>query len=170
MITKICLVMFVATSLPVFADTLVSGSVYFDSQITLEEVVQLSAKKDNESILKLIKNGHVSQQIDPDKDIVVLTTGLTPESPAEFRFLSGPTTYWTLTKFIAKSVEATPAPTPTPERLPSPAAKQTPTESESDAPLDDDNGHRIWHKVDGKWKWHPANKHHLPVKRAVPPE
>jgi hypothetical protein len=114
-----------ATSVRVFADTLVSGSVYFDSQKTLEEVVKLSAEKDNESILKLIKNGHVSQRTDSDKDIVVLIDGFTPESPAEFRFLSGPTTYWTLTKFVTKSAE----PTPTPN-----------------------NGKRIWHKVDGKWK------------------
>jgi len=169
MVAKTFLVMIIATSVPVCADTLVSGSVYFDSQKTLEEVVQLSAKKDNESILKLIKNGHVSQQIDSDKDIEVLTTGFTPESPAEFRFLSGPTTYWTLRKFIAKSVEPTSTPTPIPEQSPSPTVKRTHTESESDAPFDDENGHRIWHKVDGKWKWYPANKHHVPEKKGSPP-
>ena len=25
---------------------------------------------------------------------------------------------------------------------------------------------RIWHQVDGQWKWYPANRHHLPVKKA----
>jgi hypothetical protein len=157
-----------ATRIPVLADTLVSGSVYFDSQKTLEEVVKLSADKDNESILKLINNGHVSRQTDTDKDIVVIASGLTPESPAEFRFLSGPTTYWTLTKFINKSVE--PTPTPTPERSLSLTAQRKDGESESDAPSDDDNGRRIWHKVGGKWKWYPANKRSVPVKKALPPD
>jgi hypothetical protein len=112
MVTKSLLIALFATSLPVFADTLIKGSVYFDSQKTLEEVVKLSVEKDNESILKLINNGHVSQRTDSDKDIVVLTIGFTPESPAQFRFLSGPTTFWTLTKFVSKSVEPTPTPQP----------------------------------------------------------
>jgi hypothetical protein len=51
---KFWLLALFATSGSVFADTLVSGSVYFDSQNTLEEVVKFSAAKDNESILKLI--------------------------------------------------------------------------------------------------------------------
>jgi hypothetical protein len=167
MVTKLLLIALFVTSIPVLADTLVSGSVYFDSQKTLEEVVKLSAEKDNESILKLINNGHVSQRTDSDKDIVLLTTGVTPESPAEFRFLSGPTTYWTLTKFVVKSVESTP--TPTPEQSVSPTAERKHRESESDTPFDDDNGRRIWHKVDGKWKWYPANKHPAPAKKTVPP-
>jgi hypothetical protein len=190
MVIKSLLIALFATSVPVFADTLVSGSVYFDSEATLEEVVKLSAANDNESILKLISSGRVSPQTDSDKDIVVITSGVTPESPAEFHFSSGPTTYWTLTKFVTKQalVEPTPSPaaTPVPEQSPaatpipeqSPAAtpvpEQSPTvtvkthrrETENNDPLDDDNGRRIWHKVDGRWKWYPANK--KPVKRALP--
>src|ERR1700681_1924341 len=118
------IVVYFLLSIPVLADTLVSGSVYFDSQNTLAEVVKLSAAKDNESILKLINDGHVSQQTDTNKDIVVLTTGLTSESPAEFRFLNDPTTYWTLTKFVNKEAVVEPAPTPMPEQ---PTALTTPT-------------------------------------------
>ena len=169
MITKSPLmILLIATSASVFGDTLVGGSVYFDSQKTLEEVVKLSAQKDNESILKLINNGHVSQQIGSGQEIVVLTAGLSPESPAEFRFSSGPTTYWTLTKFIAKTVA--PTPTPTPEPSPTPVAQRKHEESEKVPPFDDDNGRRIWHQVDGKWKWYPANRRHPPVKKASPPE
>jgi hypothetical protein len=190
MVVKSLLIALFATSVPVFADTLVSGSVYFDSQATLEEVVKLSAANDNESILKLISSGRVSSQTDSDKDIVVITSGVTPESPAEFHFSSGPTTYWTLTKFVTKQavVEPTPSPvatpvpeqspaaTPVPEQSPTatPAPEQSPTatvktprrETENNGPLDDDNGRRIWHKVNGVWKWYPANK--KPVKRALP--
>ncbi len=210
MVVKSLLIALFATSVPVFADTLVSGSVYFDSQATLEEVVKLSAANDNESILKLISSGRVSSQTDSDKDIVVITSGVTPESPAEFHFSSGPTTYWTLTKFVTKQavVEPTPSPaatpvpeqspaaTPVPEQSPAatpvaeqspaatpvaeqspaatPAPEQSPTatvktprrETENNGPLDDDNGRRIWHKVNGVWKWYPANK--KPVKRALP--
>src|ERR1700731_668190 len=82
------------TSVPVLADTLVVGSVYFDSVQTLKEVIKLSAQHDNEGIAKLIENGHISNQTGEKMDIVVLTSGSTPESPAEFRFLNGPTTYW----------------------------------------------------------------------------
>jgi hypothetical protein len=190
------------TSGPVFADTLVVGSVYFDSAQTLNEVIRLSAQHDNEGIAKLIENGHVSNQTATDIDIVVLTTGSTPQSPAEFRFLNGPTTYWTLTKNVtnfSNSISSSssvsgptpePSPTPVPQQSSAPAAqtsppsapKPTPAESpastskpherhhESDAPFDDDNGQRIWHRVNGKWKWYPANKHHAPVKKALPPD
>jgi hypothetical protein len=77
------------TSVPVFADTLLVGSVYFDSEQTLKEVINLSAQHDNEGIAKLIQSGHISDQTREEKDIVVLISGSTPESPAEFRFLNG---------------------------------------------------------------------------------
>src|ERR1700719_5046713 len=89
------------TSTPVFADSLVAGSVYFDSEQTLKEVINLSEQHDNEGIANLIKNGHISDQTQEAKDIVVLISGSTPESPVEFRFLNGPTTYWTVTRNIA---------------------------------------------------------------------
>ena len=53
MLTRLLWLASVATAVPVFADTLVSGSVYFDSQQTLEEVVKLSAEKDNEGISQI---------------------------------------------------------------------------------------------------------------------
>jgi hypothetical protein len=190
MLSKFCLLTLLATSAPLFADTLLSGSIYFDSQKTLEEVVKLSAAKDNESILKLINSGHVSQQTEATKDIVILTTGLTSESPAEFRFTSEPTTYWTLTKFVTREAVVEPTPTPAPEQslapaeTPEPASTPTSAEtrertstrterrhlrdSENNDPTDDDNGQRIWHKVDGRWKWYPA--HRKPEKKALPPE
>jgi hypothetical protein len=178
MLSKFCLLSLFATSAPLFADTLLGGSVYFDSQKTLEEVVKLSAAKDNESILKLINSGHVTQQTEASKDIVILTTGLTSESPAEFRFASDPTTYWTLTKFVTREAIVEPTPTPAPEQSPTPAETHErapkPTqrrhwkESENNDPSDDDNGQRIWHKVDGRWKWYPA--HRKPVKKALPPD
>ena len=180
------IVVYFLLSIPVLADTLVSGSVYFDSQNTLAEVVKLSAAKDNESILKLINDGHVSQQTDTNKDIVVLTTGLTPESPAEFRFLNEPTTYWTLTKFVNKEAVVEPTPTPMPEqpttltatpepiatssarpeRMTRPTEKRHRRESQNNDPTDNDHGQRIWHKVDGKWKWYPA--HRKPVREVLP--
>jgi len=59
MITKSLFIALLITSVPVFADTLVVGSVYFDSLQTLKEVIKLSAQHDNEGIAKLIENGHV---------------------------------------------------------------------------------------------------------------
>jgi hypothetical protein len=190
MLNRFCLLALLATSTPLIADTLLGGSIYFDSQKTLEEVVKLSAAKDNESILKLINSGHVSQQTEATKDIVILTSGLTSESPAEFRFTSEPTTYWTLTKFVTREASVEPTPTPAPEQSPTPAAapqrastpvpeetperaptrtgKRHPRISENNDPTDDDNGQRIWHKVDGRWKWYPAQR--KSAKKAVSPE
>ena len=166
------------TSTPVFADTLVAGSVYFDSEETLKEVINLSEQHDNEGIAKLIKNGHVSNQTGAEMDIAVLISGSTPESPAEFRFLTEPTTYWTLTRHIAHFTRpiatSTPVPTPTPTPEPKPIPTESPTLTskhygrlhESNATFDDDNGQRVWRQVDGRWKLYPANKHHVPVKKA----
>ena len=181
MITKSLFVALFVTSVPVFADTLVVGSVYFDSLQTLNEVIKLSAQHDNEGIAKLIANGHVSNQTAAEMDIVALITGSSPEDPAEFRFLNGPTTYWNLTKNVTNFTRPiptstpVPTPTPTPEPTPVPATSPTPTskhyqrQHESNGPFDDDNGQRIWHQVDGKWKWYPANNRHVPVKEALPP-
>ena len=183
MIAKFLFIALFITSVPVFADTLVVGSVYFDSVQTLKEVIKLSAQHDNEGIAKLIENGHISNQTGEEMDVVVLTSGSTPESPAEFRFLNGPTTYWTLTRNVtnvAKPIAtstpvptptptATPEPTPVPAESPRPTSKQHHRQHKSNAPFDDDNGKRIWHQVDGKWKWYPANKHHRPAKKGLPP-
>jgi len=181
-ITKSLFIALFLTSVPVLADTLVVGSMYFDSEQTLKEVINLSAQHDNEGIAKLIQNGHISDLTREEKDIVVLISGSTPESPAEFRFLNGPTTYWTLTKNVTNFAKPIPTPTPlptptsTPEstplptETPKPSSKQHNRQPENNAPFDDDIGKRIWHQVDGKWKWYPTNSRHVPVKKASPPD
>jgi hypothetical protein len=183
-ITNTLAILLFLTAVPVFADTLMVGSVYFDSLQTLNEVIKLSAQHDNAGIAKLIGNGHVSNQTESEMNITVLASGSTPEDPAEFRFLNGPTTYWTLTKDVTTSnapiPSSTPVPSPTPTftpqatspptESPTPTSKHYKRQNEMNAPFDDDNGRRIWHKVDGKWKWYPANKHHVLVKKALPPD
>jgi hypothetical protein len=190
MVAKFLFIASFITSVPVFADTLLVGSEYFDSLQTLSEVNKLSAQHDNDGIAKLAENGHIRPQIATDMDIVVLLSGTTPKDPAEFRFLDGPTTYWTLTKNVANLSKpiavstptpgpiaaATPRPTATPTLESAPAPTESPTatskhyqrQHESNASFDDDNGRRIWHKVDGKWKWYLASKHPVPVKKALP--
>ena len=168
------------TSAPAFADTLIDGSVYFDSEQTLNEVINLSSQHDNEGIAKLIKNGHISDRTREDQDIVVLTSASTPDDPTEFRFLHGPTTFWTL----AKNVTNLPKPlvTPTPLSTPIPESTPTPTEAlihppeqhnrqhGNNARFDDDNDKRIWHQVDGKWKRYPVtNRHVTGWSAAAPP-
>jgi hypothetical protein len=165
MVNKSLFVAFFITSVPVLADTLAIGTVYFDSAQTLQEVIKLSARGDNDSIAKLIDNGHISKQTADEVDIVVLASGSTPESPAEFRFLNGPTTFWTLTRnvtHVAKPITIT-APVSTPAGKPAASltltSKHHRRRNESNAPLDDDNGQRIWHRVDGKGKSYLANVH-----------
>src|SRR5271163_934276 len=121
-ITNTLAILLFLTAVPVFADTLMVGSVYFDSLQTLNEVIKLSTQHDNEGIAKLIGNGHVSNQTESEMNITVLVSGPTPEDPAEFRFPNGPTTYWTLTKNVttlnAPIPSSTPVPSPTPTFTP----------------------------------------------------
>src|ERR1700726_1918792 len=142
MITKSLFIALFITSMPVFADTLVVGSVYFDSLQTLNEVIKLSTEHNNEGIARLIENGHVSNQTASEMDIVVLITGATPESPAEFRFLNGPTTYWTVTKNVTDL--AKPLPTSTP--VPTPTSTPTPAPTESPTPAPTSEHHRRQHE------------------------
>ena len=51
-----------------------------------------------------------------------------------------------------------------PRNLQLPTSKHQDRYRESNAPFDDDKGRRIWHQVDGKWKWYPAHNRHIPVK------
>jgi len=163
-ITRSLFIALLITSVPVLADTLLVGSIYFDSEQTLKDVINLSAQHDNEGIAKLIQNGHISDLTPEEKDIVVLISGSTPESPTEFCFLNGSTTFWTLTKNVTTFAKPIPSPTLTPEltRLPmessTPSSKKHNRQNESNTPFDDDNGKRIWHKVNGKWKWYPPAK------------
>jgi hypothetical protein len=150
------------------ADTLVVGSIYFDSEQTLNEVIDLSSQHDNEGIAQLIKDGHISDRTGEEQEIVVLVSSSTPQSPTEFRFLNGPTTFWTLAKNVntfAKPIgAATPLPIPTSESTPlaaeTPSLEQHNQQSESNARFHDDSGKHVHHQIDGKWKWHLANKHH----------
>jgi hypothetical protein len=164
-ITRSLFIAFFITSAPVLADTLVVGSVYFDSEQTLNEVINLSSQRDNEGIANLIKNGHISDRTREEQDIVVLIGSSTPESPTEFRFLNGPTTFWTLAKNVTNF--AKPIPTPTTESTPLAtessisSSKQHNQQNENKTRFDDDRGRRIWHQVDGKWKWYPDNNRHL---------
>src|SRR5271166_4229579 len=144
--TSIFVALFI-TSVPVFADALVVGSIYFDSEQTLREVINLSAQHDNEGIAKLIQNGHISDQTREEKDIVVLISGSTPESPAEFRFLNGPTTYWTMTKSVANLAKPIPTPTPLPTPTSTPVPTPTPAPTESPTPTPTSEHHRRQHEA-----------------------
>ena len=152
-------------SVPAFADTLAVGTVYFDSAQTLQEVIKLSSQGDNDGIAELIDSGHISNRTEDVLDIVVLASGPTPESLAEFRFLNGPATFWTLTRNITFAAKAIPASTPVSKPTAIPAASLTLTakhhqlQHQRNASLDDENGQRIWHRLDGKETSNPANAH-----------
>jgi hypothetical protein len=94
--------------------------------------------------------------------------------------LNEPTTFWTLARNVTNSTSPAPTsalvPTSSATKEPTPLPAESPTltpghiqrRHERNAPFDDDNGQRIWHQVDGKWKWYLASKHHVLVKRALP--
>ena len=119
-------------------ETLVSGAIYFDSENTLQEVLKLSDAKDNTALGQLVESHHVSVKTTEPTTIQIYLAGPNPESPAEFRFINNPTTYWTLTKFI-EGIRVTPnaAPNSTtfmPVVLPSPTPNPTPTPTPTPIP------------------------------------
>jgi hypothetical protein len=190
-LTRTLFLALLITTAPAFADTLIVGSVYFDSEETFNEVISLSLQHDNEGIAKLIENGHISDPTPEDQDIVVLTNPSTPDSPTEFRFLNGPKTFWTLANNISNLPKPLPTATPAPRSTPAPLSTSSPLSSPSplstpipestplatktsppssqqhnrqrvnNARFDDDHEKRIWHQVDGKWKWYPATNRHV---------
>jgi hypothetical protein len=177
--------------MPGMADTLKQGAVYFDSRQTMEEVIKLATVLDNEGISRLVDTKHVSPPLPTDTNIILVAVGKTSDAPAEFKFGDDPTTYWTLTKFVQVvspqptvplATTATPVPSPSP--TPSPTSSPTPNEDQtpnppslahryrhrhnSDEP-DFNDKTKIWHKVNGTWKWQPVNnKQGVAVRKAQP--
>jgi hypothetical protein len=116
--------LFLATALaapPVFGDTLLSGSIYFDSENTLLEVQDLIKNKDTGALARLFNRNHISDKLPKDLDIVLLRSGTEPESAVEFHLPNDPTTYWTYRKYVKGEIpKVTPTPSPGPNsNLPS---------------------------------------------------
>lgn len=161
--TKSVLMTFLVMMSPasLFADVLVSGSVYFDSQQTFDEVKKLAAQGDNTEISRLISDGHVSKPVLNELEVSVLSPGQHSGSPVEFRFKDKPTTYWTVAKFIkagSPSVSVTDpalsqAPSPTPAPTSGPALQ--PSRSHH-AHHRYHHLHRYWHSVNGHLRWSPV--------------
>jgi hypothetical protein len=86
---------------PVLGETLVAGAIYFDSENTLLEVDQLIHANDQDHLGRLFTGKHISDKVPANLDIVVLQSGPNPGSPAEFRFIKNPTTYWTYTRYVS---------------------------------------------------------------------
>jgi hypothetical protein len=134
---RICICLFFFLSLcalgeeiPVHgAATLMKGAVYYDSQVTYREALAFSLLKDTEALTRLVKIGHISAPTDTEQDVIVLYTGSDADSPAEFSFLSGPTTYWTLSKYLLNysKTDITPTPSASPLSEARPSDFSTPT-------------------------------------------
>lgn len=138
---------------------LLKGAIYYDSELTLKEANALETLKNNDEIVHLIRLGHISPPTLDLRPIIVFTSGPGPNDPAEFAFLGNPTTFWTITKFLAYqeplAVAPKPTPTPVPEQLsPDPGSfvDDSPTPAKKRAA--DDPGRKIWHMVNGERKWY----------------
>src|SRR5258708_17822787 len=130
---------------PGVRETVLSGATYFDSENTLLEVQQLIKEENQDGLVRLFQGNHISAKLAQNLDIILVRSGLDPESPAEFRFANNPTTYWTFSKYVSNDVKTTsasptptrglpgetgfgftpttgPGPTPTPASTPSPAS------------------------------------------------
>ena len=95
-------------------ESLVAGATYYDSENTLLEVQDLARIKDNEGLGRLYSAHHISEAVTKDVPIEILSRGNSPSSPAEFRFLDSPTTYWTQSKFIFTAAQPVSNPSPIP--------------------------------------------------------
>jgi len=177
------LAVLLSTVCSTLSETLLQGAVYFDSRETLSQIQAFAARKANVEIERLIGEGRVSKPTQADQEVKVTLSGNSPTSPAEFSFNANPaTTYWTLSKFIVvynripspalaptPKVQAAPEPNEPNESAPTPKPKHRHRSKElaSDGKPDSDGGRKIWHKVDGQWKWYPANRK-PEVRRAIP--
>jgi hypothetical protein len=164
--------LFLATALaapPVLGDTLLSGSVYFDSENTLLEVQELLKNKDTEGLVHLFNRNHISDKLPKDLDIVLVRSSAEPNKEVEFHFPNDPTTYWTYRKYV--KTEAPEAPKTTPS--PSPAATSTlpanlpsslisPSISDPFASPDppDDPPSAPKHKIRTRTKHYAVHRHH----------
>ena len=145
---------------PLFADALASGSVYFDSEQTYEEVKRMAAQGDNEGISKLIADRHVSQPVPDDVEVSVITSGQAPYGLVEFRFQDGATPYWSLAKWVKPSSPSVPAPEPGPVPNPSQAFRDVPVATPSPSHRVVHHAkhrmHHYWHLVNGHLYWSPV--------------
>jgi hypothetical protein len=151
---------------PLFADALASGSVYFDSEQTYEEVKRLAAQGDNEGISKLIADRHVSQPVPNDVEVSVITSGQAPDGLVEFRFQNGATPYWSLAKWVRPSSPGVPVLEPVPSPNPSQASRDLPVATPSPLGVPSHSHrvvhhgkrrmHRYWHLVNGHLYWSPV--------------
>lgn len=152
---------------------LLKGAVYYDSELTLKEVSALETLKDNDAIVHLMRLGHISVPTPDLVPVMVFTSGPGANEPAEFAFLGSPTTFWTITKFLAfqepLAVAPKPklTPTPEPETLspdpgsfvdssptPSPSPTPTPVKVKKREVDDPDPDRKVWHTVNGQRKWY----------------
>ncbi|MBV9274589.1 MAG: hypothetical protein JO333_11895, partial [Verrucomicrobia bacterium] len=125
---------------------LLKGAVYYDSQNTFRDVVAFTLLKDDDSINHLIKIGHISTPTEEEQNVVVYYAGSESDSPAEFAFLTGPTTYWTFAKYLSNSpkASATASPSPVPE-----ISETTPTASPLPEATPEASPSPSWHFVIG---------------------
>jgi len=168
--TKSILITALAIGFPVslLADVLVSGSVYFDSTQTYEEVKRLAAQGDNQGISKLIADRHVSQPVPNDVEVSINSSGQAPYGLVEFRFQGKPTPYWSLAKCVKASSPSLSVtePEPVPAPNPSQASRALPAATPSPATVSGRSHrvvhhgqrrvHRYWHLVNGHWRWSPV--------------
>jgi hypothetical protein len=158
--------------------TLLKGAIYYDSQVAMKEAIAYALLNDEDSISDMTKIGHISSPTKENQNVVVIVVGAEPDSFAEFTFLNGPTTYWTLTRNLHGGSQQAEQPktTPTPSPSPSPSTRQSdreilglPGEShhhlvskrkvKPKAEKDEDDGSgrkKIWHMVNGHHKWYYA--------------
>lgn len=166
--SKSVLMIGLAIGFPVslFAAVLTSGSVYFDSEQTYEEVKKLAAQGDNEGISKLIADRHVSRPVADDLEISVISPEQSPDGLVEFRFQSGATPYWSLAKWVKPSAAGVPGPqlvpTPNPDQAvqdlpePTPDPESIPSHPHHVVHHAKHRMHHFWHLVNGHLYWSPV--------------
>jgi hypothetical protein len=171
--------------------TLLAGSQYYDSFFTLAQVVIMQAAGDKEGLAWQAEHKH-AMPAPESKPIIVIAHGAEPDSPTEFYFVgSGETHLWTFSSNVLMP-EQLPKPSASPTPAPSPAAaattpSPTPMPKPTATPIAAEDAkatkrrHRakeaggtpeeekVWHQIDGKWKWYDK-RYHVPRAKPVNPE
>lgn len=127
-----------ACVLPALGDTedgniLAKGAIYYDSEATLREAQAYIRLRDDDSIKKMTKLGHINGPLADARDIIIYQDD---KDATEFVFSddSIPTTYWTPSRFVAEHNGPSLSPTPSPTAPVSPPSKPKPSSTPTISP------------------------------------
>lgn len=118
---------------PEDVNILAKGAIYYDSEATLREAQAYALLRDDDSIKKMTKLGHINGPLPDARGIIIYQDD---KDATEFVFSDDPipTTYWTPSRFVTEQNGPGLSPTPKPTSSPTPPVSPPSTLKPSSTP------------------------------------